>query len=98
MIAPDLTEPVDAPVEPEPDTVEAWRALVAKLQAKIAEIEGPPDRLLTLKNAAYTERVDTENLRRWYWAGKVTGEKRHGNIFISQRSLKEYLKPRRDRD
>jgi hypothetical protein len=60
----DAALPVADPVEPEPDSIDAWRALVAKLQARIAEIEGPPDRLLTLKVAAYTEHVDGGNLRR----------------------------------
>jgi hypothetical protein len=89
--------PVDAPpVEPEPDSIEAWRALVAKLQARIAEIE-TPDRLLLLKVAAHNEGVAYENLRRWYKGGKVTGEKRDGHVFINHGSLKAFLKPLRDR-
>jgi hypothetical protein len=94
----DPAPPVDTPpVEPEPDTIDAWRALVASLQAKIAEIETPPDRLLLLKVAARAEDIAYESVRRWYWSGKVAGEKRGGHVFVYQQALRAFLKPLRAR-
>lgn len=98
MIAPDVTEPVDAPVEPEPETVDELKAAYAKLQednaamaARLAQLEAPPEeRWMALKPGAAACGLPYEHVRRLAVARRIGARREGKRLYIDVRSVERH--------
>jgi hypothetical protein len=81
--------PEALPVETE--TIAGLRATIAALNARIAELELPPERWAPLKSAAYDCGVEYETARSWAVSGLITARRERGRWFVDVSSLQARL-------
>jgi hypothetical protein len=71
----------------ESETIAELRATNARLAARVAELELPPERWAPLKTAAIDCGVEYETLRSWAVAGFITARREGGRWFVNVPSV-----------
>jgi hypothetical protein len=67
--------------------IDRLQALVGTLQARVSELESPPEKWLPLKAGAADANVRYENARSWAEAGLIKSRKDGGRVIVELGSL-----------